>query len=193
MFFNRKNKSELILLKSINRKSDESSAVEINGEKVGFTMWLLSKMGLVDISYTLSGTKDKIQIKSGKSLTVFPIKELHDLNGGYKSTKLFLFLSGFIATLGFVFSLITIFTEGFGIFLLTLLITFVISGLFFWIYKISGRLYIELNTFNGITYTLYLQGGAGSIQKGERVTYETMQELVDSFVDLAKENSKYYS
>mgnify|MGYP001208642467 CR=1 FL=1 len=193
MFFQRKNKSELIFLKSINCNGEDSAKIQINGEKVGFAMWLLSKLGLVDISYTLSAMDDKIKVKSGKSLTVLPIKELHDLNGGFKSMKLILFLAGLVATLGVIFSLQILFLDGFGNFILALLATLAISGLLFWIYTVSGRLYIEFNTFNGITYTLYLQGGAGTLQGGEKVTYETMQELVNSFVELAGNNSKYYN
>ena len=146
MFFQRKNKSELILLKSINRNGADDSKIQINGEKVGFAMWLLSKMGLVDISYTLSAIDDKIKVKSGKSLTVLPIKELHDLNGGFKSMKLILFLAGLVATLGVIFSLQVLFSDGFGNFMLALLATLGISGLLFWIYTVSGRLYIEFNT-----------------------------------------------
>ena len=63
--FGIKSQGSMILLKELRFNTDDNSKVRIKGEKVGILQWILSKIGLADISYCLSVNLD-FQISSLK-------------------------------------------------------------------------------------------------------------------------------
>ena len=54
-------------------------------------------------------------------------------------------------------------------------------------------MFIAFNTFNGNNITLNMKGGKLSLQGGETVTYEQVQDVLSEIIEHAKSKSKYYN
>jgi|AP82_1055514.scaffolds.fasta_scaffold10546_1 hypothetical protein len=188
-----RSKSDTIILKSFSVKPDENTILDIQGERIGLIKWLMSKLGLSDPSYSLVVTKDYFCTIAGQTKIYLPFKELHDFLGGYKTKKLFLFLAllgAFITVIGFLGGL---FDGSLGGAIILLIFGGGISFLFYWLYKNSGQMFIAFNTFNGNNITLNMKGGKLSLQGGETVTYEQVQDVLSEIIEHAKSKSKYYN
>jgi len=200
MFWNKT--SEIVLLKELKLNQDENCKVKLTGERSGILMWILSKIGMADISYSLSMTDDRVEIQAGKTVTVLPVKNLHNFNGGYKNNIWFLIgaistilFGGFQTLISFYSSVLWGFSISYFIsyFLPPLFFTIIVSGVFFWLYMNYSILYIELNAFNGLSYSLAIKSGSTTIQGGDTVTFDSIQNMIDTTIELTSKNSKYYS
>ena len=183
--FGIKSQGSMILLKELRFNTDDNSKVRIKGEKVGFLQWILSKIGLADISYCLSIKEDRIAIESGKSINILPLKELHDFSGGFKNSKILL-----VAAIGVAIS--GVISIGSGEIIPFMFLT-LIAALLYYLFKKSGMLFLEFTSFNGMTYSLKMRSGSGTLQGGETVDFQSMIDIINNVTELAKENSKYYS
>ena len=184
--FGIKSQGSMILLKELRFNTDDNSKVRIKGEKVGILQWILSKIGLADISYCLSVKEDRIAIESGKSINILPLKELHDFSGGFKNSKILL-----VAAIGLaIFNLFALVASGQ---IMPFIFMSLISALLYYLFKKSGMLFLEFSSFNGMTYSLKMRSGSGTLQGGETVDYQTMIDIINNVTELAKDNSKYYS
>ena len=185
--------SDTIILKSFSVRPNEDTLLDIRGERIGLIKWLLSKLGLSDPSYSLVVTKDYCCIISGQSKSYLPFKEVHDFIGGYTTSKislLFAMLGALFAVFGFLGNLLD---GSFGGAIGILIIGGLVAALFYWLYKNSGKMFITFNTFNGNNINLYMQSGKISLQGGETVTYEQVQEVLSEIIEHAKSRSKYYN
>ena len=187
--FGIKSQGSMILLKELRFNTDDNSKVRIKGEKVGILQWILSKIGLADISYCLSVKEDRIAIESGKSINILPLKELHDFSGGFKNNKMLL-IAAILVGLFLGLTGLADLMDGRPV---LLVIAILISGLLYYLFTKSGMLFLEFTSFNGMTYSLKMRSGSGTLQGGETVDFQTMIDIINNITELAKENSKYYS
>ena len=189
-----KSASATILLKSLEMNS-ETHEIEMKGERKGFIRWLLSKLGLTNLTYNLSITQERVIVEDAKNVSFLPTKELHNYSGGYKNNKLLILVS-FGSIVGAVFFLIDEMNSyrGFeGESLILVIPLILIAGLVGWFYKKSGVLFIGLNTFNGLGTNVKIKSGSGTLQGGGTVTSESVQEILTHIHELTNSNSKYYS
>ena len=185
--------SDSIILKSFSVKPDDDTILNIQGERIGLFKWILSKLGLSDPSYSLVIAKDYCCIISGKTESYLPFKELHDFVGGYTQSKISLLLAitGVVFTFfGFLGNLFS------GAFLASiggLVFGGLISAFFYWLYKNSGKMFLNFNTHNNTNINLYMQSGKITLQGGETVTYEQVQKVLSEIIKHAKDKSKYFN
>ena len=114
---------------------------------------------------------------------------MHDFSGGFSNNKLLLIGAIISGVFGATFGLVGV-AEGF---LPPLLFSIIIAAVLYYLFKKSGMLFLEFTSFNGMTYSLKMRSGSGTLQGGETVDFQTMIDIINNVTELAKENSKYYS
>ena len=118
---------------------------------------------------------------------------MHDFVGGYTQSKISLLFA--ITGVVFTFSgfLSGLFSGDFLDAIFLLIIGGLISAFFYWLYKNSGKMFLNFNTHNNTNINLYMQSGKITLQGGETVTYEQVQKVLSEIIKHAKDKSKYFN
>lgn len=172
------NMAEPALLESVSfadhGEGPNRTLLEFKGQKTGFIAWLLGIMGLTDRTINFSISPNNVIVREGKELHLYPTREITDIKAGYGSNKSF--LVGVV-----IFILMAIPTFG---------ISLLFAGLFIWLYKRSGSMYVSLSTFNGTHVAVNFKTKKFG---GVAVSSETVQELIARVQYIAQTHSRYYA
>jgi hypothetical protein len=162
----------------------------VEGDETGFLNWILKKVGLKDPSISLSiADKYVTRINGGKYFSVIPTSEIHDFRSGFAKNK-WLLLRAIISFLSGLFLFIVSIDENdAGIGFMFLLFFVALGLLHVWLYKRSGAMIVELNTFNGSgSEKMRVKSGLTGMRLGK----ENFEQLFGSLKNVLSNNSKYF-
>jgi len=169
--------------------ANTSTPIIIEGDRKGFFIWILSKLGLMDPSYRVEVKNGNLITCAGKSqYTYLPLSLLSSYSAGFAKKKLPLVLASLFGIVSLILLLIS-FDEGLEDGLGATLFCFVfLVGLCLWLYKRSGVFNFKMSLYNGEgAVTIRLKSGL----TGTKINADIIQKALDATATAAK-SSQYF-
>jgi hypothetical protein len=168
--------------------ANTSTPIIIEGDRKGFFIWILKKLGIADPSYRVEVKNGNLITCAGKShYTYLPLSLLSSYSAGFAKKKLYMvlaFLFGIVTVLYFLTLLLNNDLEWIPI----PIIIGLIGWLFLWLYKRSGVFNFKMSLYNGEgAVTIRLKSGL----TGTTLDADIIQKALDATATAAK-SSQYF-